>query len=116
MAVGTSLALLAFAFFRVVSTFKSRSPDASALTVNSFDCKPINRIAIGEVLLALLVCYGDALRKLLGTAPLSVKQLLLATASAVVLLALREIGKLIARNRAPSPSAVPALSRAGKDS
>jgi hypothetical protein len=68
------------------------------------------------VLLALLVCYGDALRKLLGTAPLSVKQLLLATASAVVLLALREIGKLIARNRAPSPSAVPALSRAGKDS
>lgn len=53
----------------------------------------------GEIALAFLVCYWDALHKLLGTAPLTVSQLLISIIPAVALLALREAGKLIARLR-----------------
>jgi Ca2+-transporting ATPase len=115
MAVATSLALTAFAFFRIVSTFESRSPTGTTLTASTFDCKPINRIAAAEVVLALLACYWDALRRLLGTAPLTVRQLLLAIAPAVLLFALWEIAKLAARRRAPEVSALPAAGRTGKD-
>ena len=103
MAIGTSLALTAFAFFRIVSTFECRSATATTFTADTFDCKPINRIALAEMVLALLACYWDALRKLLGTAPLSVKQLLLALVPAILLFALWEIGKLAARHRRPEP-------------
>ncbi len=116
IAIATSLALTAFAFFRVVSTFSSRSPTATTVTTSTFDCKAINRIALAEVLLALIVCYWDALRKLLGTAPLSVNQVLLALAPAVLLFALWEIGKLAARHRAsPGAGAAPAADGTGKD-
>lgn len=103
-AVGVSMALSAFAFFRIVGTFESRSMTQTALQVATFDCRQINLIAIGEVVLALLVTETHLLQRLLGTASMSFEQWMLSLVPAVALLVLWELGKLIAR-RAGSTAA-----------
>jgi len=92
----------AFAWFRIVCTHESRSVTASALTTSSFDCKQINYIAIGEVVLAFLVTEWDVLNRLLGTTHITLGERLLSWAPAIALLLLWELGKLIAR-RMPHP-------------
>jgi len=68
--VGATLAITAFAFFRILCTFESRSLTASILHSSTFDCKEINLIVLGEIVLALLVVEFDVLNRLLGTTAL----------------------------------------------
>src|SRR5664279_3995942 len=97
VAVGTSLALSAFAWFRIVCTFESRSLTDSVFRQSTFDCKEINLMSIGEVVLAFLVVEFGVLQKLLGTTHLHAYQWLLAIAPAALLLRFWEIGKAIGR-------------------
>lgn len=97
VAVGTSLALSAFAWFRIVCTFESRSLTDSVFRQSTFDCKEINLMSIGEVVLAFLVVEFGVLQKLLGTTHLHAYQWLLAIAPAALLLLFWEIGKAIGR-------------------
>jgi P-type Ca2+ transporter type 2C len=105
--VGATLAITAFAFFRIVCTFESRSLTDSILRSSAFDCKEINLIVLGEIVLALFVVEFDVLQRLLGTTALhGARQWTLAIAPAAVLFILWELGKLIARRaRAGQPAA-----------
>ena len=111
--VGATLAITAFAFFRIVCTFESRSLTDSILHSSTFDCKEINLIAIGEIVLALLVVEFDVLQRLLGTTALhGGVQWTLAVVPAVALLIVWELGKLTAR-RAGTPPAMPRFAHGG---
>ncbi len=97
--LGAALALTAFAYFRIVCTYESRSLTDSVFRLETFDCKQINLISLGELALAFLVTQTDAFEHLLGTTRLDFKEWLLAVAPAVALFLLWELGKLIARPR-----------------
>lgn len=60
----------------------------------------MNWTALVEIALAVLVTQMDTFNRLLGTRPLTTGQFGLALASAVLLLGLWELGKLIARRQA----------------
>ena len=72
----------------------------SVLESATFDNAQMNWIAIGEIALAVMVTQMDLFNRLLDTVPLRAGQFGLALASAVLLLALWEVGKLIARRQA----------------
>ena len=97
--VGASLAITAFAFFRIVCTYESRSMHGHGVPASTFDCKQINLISLGEIVLAFIAVESNVMQKLLGTTPLHIHQWLLAIAPAVALLLLWELGKLIVRQR-----------------
>jgi P-type Ca2+ transporter type 2C len=63
----------------------------------------MNRTAVAELALAVAVTQMDLFNRRLGTVPLEHGQFLLALGSAVLLIALWEAGKLIARRRQPAP-------------
>jgi Ca2+-transporting ATPase len=105
VAEGVSMAITAFAFFRIVGTFESRSMTGTVFKVVTFDCRPINLIVLGEVVLALLATQWGVLRDLLGTTDLVQGRWALSLVPAVVLLALWEAGKLIARRVSEKPDA-----------
>jgi Ca2+-transporting ATPase len=62
----------------------------------------MNWIALVELLLAVAVTQMDLFNRLLDTTPLRAGQFGLALASAVLLLAVWELGKLIARRQTAS--------------
>ena len=95
--IGVTMALTGFAWSRVICTYESRSMTASAIKLASFDCKEINRIALGELVLAFLVVRWDVLNHLLGTTSTTLHQTLLSFVPAILLLVLWEIGKAVAR-------------------
>jgi Ca2+-transporting ATPase len=64
----------------------------------------MNWTALAELALAIMITQMDLFNRLLGTTPLRHGQFLLALASAVLLVALWEGGKLIARRRLEAPS------------
>ena len=66
----------------------------------------MNWAALGEFVLAVLTTQMDALRRILGTTELSMKQFRWALVPALALLALWELGKLIARRRAAEQARV----------
>jgi Ca2+-transporting ATPase len=96
-AEGAALALTAFAYFRIVCTYESRSETGSVLHVSSFDNRTLNIIVLVEVALAYLVTSMDAFQKLLGTTDLSDLEWAVAFGAAVSLLAVWEIGKALVR-------------------
>ncbi len=115
-AVASTLSITAFAFFRIICTYESRSLTDSVFRRSTFDCKQINWISLGEIVLALLVVEFDVLQRLLGTTRLhGSRQWTLAVAPAVALFVLWEIGKLIARSRqhAPAPASASASAKVG---
>jgi Ca2+-transporting ATPase len=95
--VGATLAITAFAWFRIVCTYESRSLTDSVFRLSTFDCKQINLISLGEIVLAFLVTEFGVLQHILGTTSLDGRQWLLTILPAVALFILWEIGKLIAR-------------------
>jgi Ca2+-transporting ATPase len=95
--VGQSIAFTSFAICLVVAAFECRSELQSAISTATFDSKQMNRVALGEFVLAVLLTQMDALRRLLGTAQLNLRQFAWAIVPAVALLGLWELGKLIAR-------------------
>jgi P-type Ca2+ transporter type 2C len=98
-AIGNSIAFTSFALSLIVAAFECRSVTGSVFTTKTFDSKQMNRVALGELVLAMLVTQMDALRRLLGTVQLDTKELGWAFVPPLVLLALWELGKLIARRR-----------------
>ena len=106
-AIGQSIAFTSFAFCLIVAAVECRSQTGTVLTTATFDSKQMNWAMIGEFVLAVLVTQMDVFNRLLGTAELNLRQFAWALVPALALLALWEIGKLIARRSAsaPAPSA-----------
>jgi P-type Ca2+ transporter type 2C len=98
--VGSSIGLTAFALMLVVAAYESRSIAGSVLTRETFDSPRMNWTAAVEIALAVMVTQMDLFNRLLDTTPLKAGQTGLALASAVLLLVLWELGKLIARRQA----------------
>jgi Ca2+-transporting ATPase len=99
IAVGSSIGLSAFALMLVVAAYQCRSVTHSTLTAETFDNAQMNWTAIAELALAVMITQMDLFNRLLKTTPLRAPQFGLALGSAVLLLALWEAGKLIARRR-----------------
>ncbi|MER7769243.1 HAD-IC family P-type ATPase [Kitasatospora sp. NPDC096140] len=99
--VGNSIAFTAFALCLIVAAFECRSERASALSADTFDSKQMNRAALGEFVLAVLVTQMDAFHRILGTTDIDARQFGWALLAAVALLLLWELGKFLAR-RSPA--------------
>jgi Ca2+-transporting ATPase len=97
--VGTSMAFTAFALMMIVAAFECRSETATVFTLSTFDSKQMNFAALGEFVLAVLTTQMDALRRILGTTDLSMKEFRWTVIPAIVLLGLWELGKFVARRR-----------------
>jgi Ca2+-transporting ATPase len=102
---GNSIAFTSFAFCLIVAAFECRSETGTVLTTATFDSKQMNWAAFGELVLAVLVTQMDALRRLLGTTEINLREFAWALVPAVALLALWELGKLAARRSMTSPPA-----------
>jgi P-type Ca2+ transporter type 2C len=98
IAIGQSIAFTSFALCLIVAALECRSETATVLTTASFDSKQMNWAMLGEFVLAVLVTQMDAFRRLLGTTELNLRQFAWALIPAIALLALWELGKLIARS------------------
>ena len=96
-AIGSSIGLSAFALMLIVSAYECRSVAGSVLVSQTFDNAKMNWTAAAELALAVMITQMDLFNRLLKTTPLTSPQLGLAVGSAVLLLVLWEIGKLIAR-------------------
>jgi Ca2+-transporting ATPase len=97
--IGSSIGLSAFALMLVVAAYQSRSISQSILNSQTFDNTQMNWTALAEIALAVMITQMDLFNRLLKTTPLTAPQFGLAVAAAVLLLALWELGKLIARRR-----------------
>jgi len=93
-----------------VAAVECRSQTETVLTTATFDSKQMNWAMIGEFVLAVLVTQMDVFNRLLGTTELNLRQFAWALVPALALLALWEVGKLIARRssltagaRSPAP-------------
>ncbi|MFI8454821.1 cation-translocating P-type ATPase [Kitasatospora sp. NPDC085464] len=106
--VGNSIAFTAFALCLIVAAFECRSERASALSADTFDSKQMNRAALGEFVLAVLVTQMDAFHRILGTTDINARQFGWALLAAVALLLLWELGKFLAR-RSPAARATAAV-------
>jgi Ca2+-transporting ATPase len=109
VAVGQSIAFTSFALCLIVAALECRSETATVLTTDSFNSKQMNYAMIGEFILAVLVTQMDVFNRLLGTTQLNLREFGWALVPAIALLALWELGKLIARRSAagkqrPEPS------------
>jgi len=88
-----------------VAAVECRSETATALTTATFDSKQMNWAMLGEFIVAVLVTQMDVFHRLLGTVDINAQQFGWALVPAVLLLALWEIGKVVARravHRAPA--------------
>jgi P-type Ca2+ transporter type 2C len=95
--VANSIAFTSFALCLIVAAVECRSERASALTTDTFDSKHMNWTMFGEFALAVLAVQMDGFQRLLGTTDLTAGQFGWALVPVVALLALWELGKLIAR-------------------
>ena len=100
VAVGSSIGITAFSLMIVVAAYESRSVWLTALKGEAFDNRTMNVTAAAEVVLAVLITQMDGFRRILDTTPLTGPQFLLALAAPVLLVAVWETGKLVARRRA----------------
>ncbi|WAZ23013.1 HAD-IC family P-type ATPase [Streptomyces cinnabarinus] len=96
-AIGQSTAFTAFALCLIVAAFECRSETDSVLTPSTFDSKQMNWVALAQFVLAVLATQMDGFRRILGTTELDIRQFGWALLSAVALLVLWELGKLMAR-------------------
>jgi Ca2+-transporting ATPase len=104
LAIGQSIAFTSFALCLVVAAFECRSATATVLTIDTFDSKQMNRAALIEIALAVLVTQMDVSHRLLNTVEINTVQFLCAVVPAVGLLLVWELGKLIARRAVRAPS------------
>ncbi|HEY5990371.1 MAG TPA: cation-translocating P-type ATPase C-terminal domain-containing protein, partial [Streptosporangiaceae bacterium] len=95
--IGTSIAFTSFALCLIVAALECRSGTGTALTAATFDSKQMNWAVLAEFVLAVLVTQMDALRRLLGTTEINLREFAWALVPAIALLALWEFGKLVAR-------------------
>ncbi len=102
VAVGQSMAFTSFALMLIVAAFECRSETATALTTAAFESKQMNWVALGEFVVAVLCTQMDALRRILGTAELDMRQFAWSLVPAIGLLIVWEVGKLLVRKRTGS--------------
>ncbi|TVZ07173.1 HAD family hydrolase [Trebonia kvetii] len=100
VAVGQSIAFTSFALCLIVAAVECRHETGTVLTTDTFDSRQLNWVMLGEFILAVLVTQMDVFNRLLGTVPLNLRQFGWALLPAIALLALWELGKLIARRSA----------------
>jgi Ca2+-transporting ATPase len=108
-AVGNSIAFTTFAFCLIVAALECRSETESILTTATFDSKQMNRAVIAEFILAVLTTQMDALRRLLDTTDLNIREFGWALVPPLGLLILWELGKWLARYHAKGPRRVQPL-------
>jgi Ca2+-transporting ATPase len=108
-AIGNSIAFTSFALCLIVAALECRSQTGTVLTTATFDSKQMNWAMLGEFVLAVLVTQMDAFNRLLGTVQINLRQFGWALVPAVALLALWELGKLIARRSASQVRNSPAI-------
>ncbi|MCH0572195.1 HAD-IC family P-type ATPase [Streptomyces sp. MUM 136J] len=94
---GRSIAFTAFALCLVVAAFECRSETDSVLTTSTFDSRQMNRVALTQFVLAVLVTQVDGFRRILGTTEIDARQFGWAVLAALALLLLWELGKFLAR-------------------
>jgi Ca2+-transporting ATPase len=99
--IGQSIAFTSFALCLIVAAVECRSQTGTALTTATFDSRQLNWAMLGEFILAVLVTQMDVFNRLLGTAQINLRQFGWALVPAIALLALWELGKLLARRSAP---------------
>jgi Ca2+-transporting ATPase len=99
VAIGSSIGLTAFSLMVIVAAYQCRSATATTLTTKTFDNRMLNITAVVEFVLAVMVTQMDAFNRLIDTRPLTKGQFGLALASAVLMFALWEIAKRVARDR-----------------
>jgi Ca2+-transporting ATPase len=104
-AIGNSIAFTSFALCLIVAAVECRSQTGTVLTTATFDSKQMNWAMLGEFILAVLVTQLDAFNRLLGTVQINLREFGWALVPALALLALWELGKLIARRRTPVTAA-----------
>ncbi|WP_428956456.1 cation-translocating P-type ATPase [Streptomyces sp. cg35] len=97
--IGNSIAFTSFALCLIVAALECRSQTGSVLTTETFDSKQLNWTILAEFVLAVLVTQTDAFNRILGTVPLRIGQFGWALLPPLALLALWELGKLVARRR-----------------
>jgi P-type Ca2+ transporter type 2C len=102
--IGNSIAFTSFALCLIVAAVECRSQTESVLTVDTFDSKQMNWAMAGEFVLAVLVTQMDVFHRLLGTVDINLRQFGWALVPPIALLALWELGKLIARRAAAGRS------------
>jgi Ca2+-transporting ATPase len=100
LAIGNSIAFTSFALCLIVAALECRSETGTVLTTASFDSKQMNWAMLGEFVLAVAVTQLDMFRRLLDTTQLNLREFGWALVPAIALLALWELGKLIARRSA----------------
>lgn len=88
----------------IVAAFECRSVTATVFTTSTFDSKQMNWAALGEFVLAVLATQMDALRRILGTTDLDMKQFRWALIPPLALLGQWELGKYLARRQAHAVS------------
>lgn len=94
---GQSVAFTAFALCLVVAAFECRSETESVLTPSTFDSRQMNWVALAQVVLSVLVTQLDGFRRILGTTSIDAGQFGWALLTAVALLLVWELGKLLTR-------------------
>ena len=82
-----------------MAAVECRSETGTVLTTATFDSKQMNWAMLGEFVLAVLVTQMDVFNRLLGTVQINLREFGWALVPALALLALWELGKLIARRR-----------------
>ena len=107
--VGNSMAFTTFALCLVVAALECRFETGTILTTATFDSKQMNRAIIAEVILAVLTTQMDALRRLLDTTDINVREFGWSLVPVVGLFVLWELGKFLARRHDARP-APPVLS------
>jgi Ca2+-transporting ATPase len=95
--IGNSIAFTAFALCLIVAAAECRSETDTVLTTDTFNSKQLNWAMLGEFVLAVLVTQMDVFNRILDTTPITLEQFGWALVPALGLLALWELGKLIAR-------------------
>jgi Ca2+-transporting ATPase len=99
LSIGNSIAFTSFALCLIVAALECRSETGTVFTTESFASRQMNWAIFGEFALAVLVTQMDAFNRLLGTVQINLRQFAWALVPAIALLALWELGKLIARRR-----------------
>jgi P-type Ca2+ transporter type 2C len=102
LAVGQSIAFTAFALCLIVAALECRNETDSIFSTDTFDSRQMNRAIVIEFALAVFVTQMDALRRILDTTQLSLREWGWALVPAVGLLVLWELGKLVVRWRLPT--------------
>jgi len=107
--IGSTIGLVAFSLMLVVAALECRDQTATVLRMETLNNNTVNLAILAEVALALLIARGGALTSLLGTHPLTGRQWLIGAVPALLLFALWELGKVVARRGVEAtPVAIPA--------